>query len=294
MKNDRTCWLILNPISGAGKNRGKILQAVKNGFQKFPGIQYQIKYTKYAGHATVIAASAAEQNINQIIAVGGDGTLNEVASGLVQKKTALSLIPTGSGNGFARSLGVPLQIEKAVQVCLNPREQLIDVGVLNEKYFFGIAGLGLDAAIGASFQHFGVRGPIPYFYIGLREFFMFKYEEIQIDINDKSFSVLPLLITVANTSQYGNGAIIAPMAKYNDGMLDLCVIRKFPCYHSVFQLPRLFSGTIDRFKYFDHYRAEKIRITRSGPGYFHTDGEPHRGGEVLELSIKKKALKIWC
>lgn len=293
MKPDRTCWLILNPVSGAIKKAKHILNEVHKKFKEFPGIKYEVIYTEYAGHATEIAVSAAKNHVDQVIAVGGDGTLNETASGLVNTGTALSLIPTGSGNGFARSLGIPLNLKKTVRRIVQPEEVLIDVGKLNDSFFFGVAGVGLDAIIGAGFQNFGVRGPIPYFYIGLKEYFKFDYKEMTVIFEEKSVTYKPLLITIANTMQYGNGAIIAPMADFMDGLLEVCIIEKFPLYKAPFQLPRLFNGTINQFKYYRHYKSGKFIIRREKPGCYHTDGEPHKGPAELKFSVLPKALKVW-
>jgi len=284
---------IINPISG-GKDSTSILQRrIGQAFSGNDTHSYEILLTQYAGHAREIAAQAVIDEIDVVVAAGGDGTMNEVCSALVHSETAFGLIPMGSGNGFARSLGIPLSIEAAIQRLLNPKIISIDVGKINDCYFFGVAGVGLDAQIAAQFQEFGKRGPLPYFYVGFREFFKYSYEEITIMFDDRELITHPLLITVANTHQYGNGAVIAPHADYRDGLLDLCIIEKFNLFEGMFKFPSLFNNKIDRLSSYSTYRTAELHISRSeDSGIFHTDGEPHKGGRDLHIQLLKLALKV--
>jgi diacylglycerol kinase (ATP) len=284
---------IINPISGGKDTASELQSHIKRAFQGKSGHSYEILFTNYAGHAREITAQAVTDKVDIVVAAGGDGTMNEVCSALVRSTSAFGLIPMGSGNGFARSLGIPLSIEAAIQRLLNPKIISIDVGKINDCYFFGIAGVGLDAQIAAQFQEFGKRGPLPYFYVGFREFFKYSYEEITIMFDDRELITHPLLITVANTHQYGNGAVIAPHADYRDGLLDLCIIEKFNLFEGMFKFPSLFNNKIDRLSSYSTYRTAELHICRSeDSGIFHTDGEPHKGGRDLHIQLLKLALKV--
>ncbi len=285
---------VINPISGLKHSKEDLAQLIKAELPASHGFNVEISFTEYAGHARELAADAAEKEFDAVIAVGGDGTMNETASGLVHTKTALGLIPMGSGNGFARSMGIPLAPREALRRLHNPEIRLNDAGKINETYFFGVTGVGFDAQIGERFQDFGIRGPAPYFYIGLKEYFKYDYEEYELQFNGKKLSVRPLLITVANTPQYGNGAIIAPHAKTDDGKLELCIVDPIPFYYVVTQINKLFNGKIDQLPFYHRYQITDLLIRRSRErGVFHTDGEPHQGGRELHISILKKALYVY-
>jgi YegS/Rv2252/BmrU family lipid kinase len=228
-----------------------------------------------------------------VVAVGGDGTMNEVASGLVGTETALGLIPRGSGNGYARSLKIPLKAEEAIDVLKFGQLRKVDVGQVNQYYFFNVMGVGFDAYIGAKFQDFGLRGPIPYFYIGFKGWFQYDFEAFTLRFNDKVLNLRPLLITVANTPQYGMSALIAPQASIDDGILDLCILEKMNILQALPRLHRLFDGTVEKVPFYKHYSVKEVIIEREKDrGLFHTDGEPRMGGKELNISILPLALKV--
>jgi len=285
---------VINPISGLKHSKEDLVQLIREELPASDGFDVEIIFTEYAGHARELAAQAVRQGFDAVIAAGGDGTMNETASGLVHSKTALGLIPMGSGNGFARSMGIPLTVRAALKRLRNPNTRLNDVGKINGFYFFGVCGVGFDAQIGQRFQSFGIRGPLPYFYIGLKEYFKYDYEEFELHFNGQTQTVRPLLITVANTPQYGNGAIIAPHAKTDDGQLELCVVDPIPFYYIATKIHKLFNGKIDQLPFYHGYRVREVTIKRSRrQGVFHTDGEPHLGERELHISIIKKALYVY-
>ncbi len=261
--------------------------------QLFRDHTYQLVYTEYPGHATLLAAEAAQSGVDVVVAVGGDGTMNETASGLVGTQTALGLLPRGSGNGFARSMGVPLQKQQALQTILKCRTTSVDVGIINDGYFFGVAGVGLDAEIAHAFQNFGKRGPLPYYYVGLRAFKQYGFDSIKIVTDDHTEILNPLLITVANTQQYGNGAIIAPQADFTDGLLDVCIVERFSLSTVVPNLRQLFTGKITKSPYYRSFKTKAITILQEdGKERFHVDGEPRTGGQKLQISVRPKALRV--
>ncbi len=281
---------IINPISGTQKNRNRIVSAIK---QVFPLNTYQVIFTEYPGHATTLAAEAAHSGVDVVVAVGGDGTMNEVASGLVGTQTALALVPRGSGNGFARSMDIPLQPMEALKTILENQIESVDVGTINDGYFFGVAGVGLDAEIAHAFQNFGKRGPLPYYYVGLRAFKQYGYDTIKIITDEQTLRINPLLVTIANTQQYGNGAIIAPQADFTDGLLDLCIVDPFPLRAATKNLRQLFKGEIVKNPYYHSFRSKTISIVQQdGNERFHVDGEPRSGGRELRISVRPKSLRV--
>lgn len=286
-------WFIVNPISGKAGRAKQIMALIHQKLSSAPQVEYSIKITERAGEGCEIARRAAQEEIDIVVAVGGDGTMNEVGRALLHSDTALGLIPSGSGNGFARSMKIPLRADWALDVLLNSAVTQVDVGQINERYFLGVAGVGFDAHIGAKFQEFGKRGALPYFYIGVKEYFSYPYEEFKIMAGAESRTVRPLLITIANTSQYGNGAVIAPGADNQDGLLDVCIVDRTPLWQGVFKIGRLFNNKIDTVPFYSSFRAREISIVReANNGLFHTDGEPHLGGKELRIKVIAGALKV--
>jgi diacylglycerol kinase (ATP) len=283
---------IINPKSGDKKNRSDILTRIKKKFYD-SHINYHIAYTAHPGEATHIAKRAVTEKYNVVIAVGGDGTVNEVASGLVSSSVYLGILPLGSGNGLARSLKIPLNIDDALTLLKNPKFISMDVGIVDDHLFFGVCGVGFDAMIGKQFQEFGPRGLIPYFIIGIRGYLGYRTKKFDLHADTQTVTVAPLLITVANTCQFGAGAVIAPSADFQDGMLDVCMIEKVPFFKAVCVLPLLFTGKIERSKYYTHFLCRSIEIvTEDDHGYLHTDGEPHPHKKRIKIGIKPAALKV--
>ncbi len=284
---------ILNPVSGLQRNKKSIEYLIHREFKNHSTIDYQIVYTEYAGHASVLAKEAAQKGMHTVVAVGGDGTMNEVASGLVGTDTALGLIPRGSGNGYARSLKIPLNVTEAIETLKYGNIRKVDVGKVNQYYFFNVMGVGFDAYIGAKFQDFGLRGPIPYFYIGVKGWFQYDFEAFTIRFEDRVLHLRPLIVAVANTPQYGMSALIAPNAKIDDGILDLCILEKMKTIQALPRLHRLFDGTIEKVPFYKHYSVKEVTIEREkDKGLFHTDGEPRMGGKELKISVLPLALKV--
>lgn len=288
--SEHSYQFIINPFSGNKKDLSQIISLIKS---RFDGLRYELKYSEYAGHASVLAREGVEQDINVIVAVGGDGTLNEVGSALIHSKATLGLIPRGSGNGFARSLGIPLNIHKAVDTLLNPNILTIDTAQINKDYFFGVAGAGFDGMVAHAFQTFGPRGPLPYFYLGTKSYFNYNYPEFRITQAGHSDKIRPLTVTIANTAQYGNGATIAPQADFQDGLLEVCIVERIPWYKMLQSLKLLFNGKIGQSPFYSTFQVKKIVIENgSRDGIYHIDGEPKTGGRILNIEIVPKSLRI--
>jgi len=290
--SEKSYRFIVNPVSGKWKQTKKITAQIEKRFAA-ESIHSETVFTEKPGHAAELAADAAEKGYYAVISVGGDGTLNETASSLVNSNTALGVIPRGSGNGFARSFNIPLKIKDTLEYLASPKEKIIDVGQINGRYFFGLAGVGIDADVGAQFQEFGTRGGAPYFYIAVKAYFNFDFEEIEIISKEKNYKGTPFIVTIANTEQYGQGALINPGADAEDGLFEVCIVEPFKLMRNIFQIPKLFIGNIDTFRYYSRFQTDSLKIIRSREnGYFHTDGEPQIGGKEINIRVLKKALKV--
>jgi YegS/Rv2252/BmrU family lipid kinase len=263
---------IVNPVSGNGK-RERVIQILKN----YPQSSYAIHKTSRADHAFEIARELAKEKDCVITAVGGDGTVNEVGKALVHTGSSMAIVPCGSGNGLARSLKIPLNLEKAVALCFKGTVQKIDTGLINEKRFLGVAGIGFDAHVAWEFSTHVKRGLRSYIEIIRREIKAYSSFECTIEVDGKQIIEQAFLITAANSSQYGNGAIISPLADMHDGLIDITLIKPF----SLLQVPRLginlFTGRLQRSKHVYFTKGKLIKISSNVSEHMirvHVDGEP--------------------
>jgi YegS/Rv2252/BmrU family lipid kinase len=282
---------IINPVSGTERKEHIVTRIHET--LKLSGIHYDIAYTNFAGHATELAKQAIERNYDVVVAVGGDGTINEVAQALIKSKTALAIIPQGSGNGLARHLGIPLNIEAAIKRLLEPKKILIDAATANGNHFFCTSGIGFDAHVSASFAARTFRGLGGYAYFTIKELFAYKPTTYTLEFDGQKIQREAFLIAFANATQYGNNAYIAPQADIQDGKLDICIIKPF----SKLQVPKLiwqlFKRTLPQNEYVETYKAEKIKISFGTAIPAHIDGESRGLGTSIEYKSISKALTVW-
>jgi len=253
---------------------------------------FDFSKTEGRGHAYELARNAAQQCYDIVVAIGGDGTVNETASGLVNSDTSLGIMPNGSGNGLARGLGIPISIRRAAKIITTGQTRSIDVGQIGEQYFFVIAGLGLDAMIGKRFEEGKMRGPAPYYIAGVREFFRYHEPEYKIKFDGQTIRTRALVVAIANTRQYGNNAIIAPNARPDDGLLDLAIIEPTSFVSAMYYLPTLFTGRIDRAPFTRIYRATQFEIYREFPAPYTLDGEVFEGKNNITVTMLPRALHV--
>lgn len=253
---------------------------------------YDFVETEYRGHAHELAKQAVADGYDAVVAIGGDGTANEVASALLYTSVALGIIPIGSGNGLARGLSIPVAVRRAARLLLDGTTRVIDAGCIQDRHFFIVTGIGFDALIGKLFDDRSLRGPLPYFYIGVREFFFYRPEMFTLEFNGRKLTVRALLVTIANTKQWGNGVYVAPQAEPDDGLLDICILHRIGLLRAIWHLPKLFTGKIDKIREYERYQATSVRILREKPGPFHVDGEPVDAPVNLNVHIKKDALTV--
>ena len=282
---------IINPISGIKHNRDRLKLIITNTITSDEFV-YHFQQTKAPGDAFQIAKKSLDQLFDIIVAVGGDGTVNEVASALVNTNVPLGIIPVGSGNGLARGLGIPLRIKQASQTIVEGKVQQIDVGKMQERYFFATAGAGFEAVVGKRFNEGIIRGPLPYIFWGFHEFLKYKPQEVVLKFDHQIIRKKALLVAIANTMQLGNGAIIAPQAKPDDGLLDVCIIDDINILQVLFKLPSLFTGLIENNPYTKFYRTSNLEIIRPQAAPIHVDGETLDGDKILNVSLLPNALNV--
>ncbi|MFQ5652376.1 MAG: diacylglycerol/lipid kinase family protein [bacterium] len=283
--------VIANPISGNRRNRERVVDSVCRFFSA-SGASCRLHYTSRRGEATEFSRLAVQRRQDLVVVLGGDGTINEVATGLVQSDVTLAIIPTGSGNGFARTLGIPQDSEGALQLISEGHIAAIDVGKMNGRFFFVVAGVGFDAVVGKSFDDYHRRGPLSYFYLSAKAFSSYTPERIKVIFGGKSVEIQPFVLAIANGQQYGNNAMIAPQAKLNDGLLNVCIIHRLSLAQVFTQLPKLFLGTIQSFAEAEFDTADSILIQREQAGVVNIDGEAVMEGARLELSVLPRSLKV--
>jgi len=235
-----------------------------------------------------IIRRAKAENFDVVYAVGGDGTVHEVAKRLIGAKQALGIIPTGSGNGLARHLGIPLDTRHAVTACSSQRIETIDTATVNGLPFIATMGIGFDAWIAESFATRGARGFRTYVSVGLSGFLRYKPETYDLEIDGEHWQTRALLLAVANASQYGSNARIAPVASLQDGVLDVIIVERASMTAAV----RLFSGSLERAGGVTMRRGRQINIRRPAGGAAHLDGEPITLPESLTIQIVPRSLRV--
>lgn len=254
--------------------------------------EYEIAVTQYAGHASEIATKAKDDGVDVVVAVGGDGTVNEVARAIVHSNTALGIIPCGSGNGLARHLLLPLNVRKAIDVINRGEVRQLDYGIINDYPFFCTCGMGFDAFVSMKFAEAGKRGPITYVENVLREGLKYKPETYIIEDENGTLRYKAFLISCANASQYGNNAYIAPQASMSDGLMDVIIMEPF----DVFEAPQIsiemFSKTLDKNSKIKTFRTRHLHIHRDKPGVIHYDGDPVMTGADIDIELKPKGINI--
>jgi len=278
---------IVNPVSGTGK-REKALALIRSNLA--PHFDYKIVTTKFAGEATEIVNIYHKQGFTKVVAVGGDGTVNEVAKAVVGTAIEMGILPTGSGNGLARHLKIPMNITKAIEVINRGNTINIDNGLINDKMFFCTSGVGFDALIGNRFAEAGTRGLYTYAKITIKEYFRSKEQQYTLTVNGNKLERNAYMITFANASQYGNNAYIAPKADISDGLMDIVIVKKFPLYVAPIFAIRMFTKCLTGSKYIETIRTKEATLSRKEDGYVHFDGEPGTMGAELKVSISHSSM----
>ncbi|MDB6093203.1 MAG: diacylglycerol kinase [Verrucomicrobia bacterium] len=288
----KTCF-IFNPCSGKNRRRPWLVPEIHR-FIAEHRLDADVVSTEAPGHATGLARQAIRRGCRRIVAVGGDGTMNEIAQALVGTHAALALIPCGSGNGLALHLGIPTSPRSALALLADPthREVAIDTGTANGHAFFNVMGLGFDAEISRAFNRLTRRGLAAYAVTGYRALASHRAERCTIACNGTRKNLMVSLIAVANSDQYGNAAYIAPGARVDDGVLDLIAVGPVGWFDALPLVARLFLGSITSSRRVQKLSSRRFLIERAAGGWIHTDGETHEVGARIEVAVRPRSLWI--
>ena len=281
---------VVNPISGTQSKED--FPSLINSLLDTERFTYEIRFTEYAGHAAIIARDAAAKGIDIVAAVGGDGTINEVARSLVHTQTALAIIPCGSGNGLARHLSIPIDIRKAIGIINQNKIESFDYGIINDLPFFCTCGMGFDAFISLKFAEAGKRGPVTYLENVLKEGLVYRPETYEVEDESGTKKYKAFLIACANASQYGNNAYIAPGATMQDGELDVIIMEPFNALDAPQVAADLFMKTLTNNSKIKTFRTKRLHITRQEPGAIHYDGDPIMTGKDIDVHIEPQGIRI--
>jgi len=288
---------IINPIAGI-RSKTNLENSIRRHLNT-KKYEPEFRYTEYKGHGTKLARKAIKKGIKKVIAVGGDGTVNEVGAALVGKDAALGIIPVGSGNGLARHLKIPVRVKEAVNVINHSKVISIDYGLVNDIPFFCTCGVGFDAFVGMRFAESEQRGFITYVKTTLSEYVHYKPKKYQLKAGKTKIANRAFLVTFANAAQWGNNAYISPHADIQDGKLDICILAPFPRFRALNIGYRLFSRKLHKSPYLKVLRTDKAVLKRKKAGAVHYDGEPavmkkkitiqamHRGLNVMVHELSK-------
>lgn len=281
---------IINPISG-GKKKSKIPGMIDAYLDKSK-FNANFSFTEYVGHAAELAEEAAKKDFDIIVAVGGDGTINEVAAKVMQYQKILGIIPQGSGNGLARFLKIPMGIKKAIQLINAYKVETIDCAKLNGKFFFNMAGIGFDAHISAAFANDKTRGLQGYVKTIVKEISSYQPQTYQIEIDGVSYTRDAFVISIANSSQYGNNVFISPASSTSDGLLDVCIIKTFPLYKIPVLVYQMLRAKTHQSTMVEIIRGRHIVITRNKEDSIHLDGESFLMDKEITIEVLPLALNI--
>ena len=280
----------MNPISGT-QNKAGIPELIERTLDH-EQFSYELRLTEHAGHASEIASEAKEQGVDIVVAIGGDGTVNEVARAIVHSNTALGIMPCGSGNGLARHLLLPMNLKKSIEILNRCEIHELDYGIINGHAFFCTCGMGFDAFVSQKFAEAGKRGPITYVENVLREGLKYKPETYEIQDEQGTTRAKAFLISCANASQYGNNAYIAPQASMSDGLLDVIIMEPFDVLEAPQISIEMFNKTLDKNSKIKTFKCQRLHIHRKQPGFIHFDGDPVMTDADVDIELKPKGIRV--
>jgi YegS/Rv2252/BmrU family lipid kinase len=287
--------VIVNPVAGgrrslAPEERVRLAgQALRRH-----GLDGRVEITRAAGHGSELARQALADRCELVVAWGGDGTINEVASELVGTATPLGIVRAGSGNGLARELGIPPQPERALDIALTGRDRAVDAGTIEGRRFFNVAGIGFDAAMAADFNALGGerRGPVRYGRVVARSLLRYRAARYTIEADGRRVETDAFLVAIANLSQYGSNAVIAPGARPDDGLFDVMVVGERGVAGRIGLVVRAYTHSVDRAPGVTRLFAARVVVTGDRPIRFHVDGEPCQGGTTVDARVIPAAIRV--
>ncbi len=280
---------IVNPISGGKSKIG--FKELLNNYLDTNIYDFEVVEAQYPKHAQEIV-QANSQSADIIVAVGGDGTINEVAQEVCKTDLLMGIIPMGSGNGLARHLGVPLKPAQAIKALNTAQVQKIDTAMLNDCFFVSVAGVGFDSEVAKGFDQSKGRGFWNYLRVGMQSFFSYKEQAYTIQIDGREIKRSAFMITIANSNQFGYNTKISPLASVQDGFLDVCILRKPAVWHAPALTYKFFNSKAHTSSFLEIIKAKHITITPNPSAYANIDGEIMKVGETVEVKIQEKNLNI--
>ena len=289
-RSPKRILFIVNPISGIGK-QDRVQQLIEDRLDKNI-FKAEITFTNSQGHATELSRKAAVDGFEIVAAVGGDGTVNETAAGLVGTATALAILPAGSGNGLARHLKIPMNLKHALDIIGREKIMKIDTASINEQLFVNVAGVGFDASVAKKFAASGKRGFSTYLRITTSSYTSYQPKQYTLVIDGKIIKRRALQVSFANSSQFGNNTSIDPSASVNDGFIDVCIVGKVPFWKTIFLVPLLFIRKFDQTKYIEIIRAKEVILKRKKGKNIHLDGDQKIMGKELAIRIHPLSLNV--
>ena len=289
--DNRQLTLVINPTSGTLSKRGLDTWLPRHLCRM--GYDVDVRFTDGPGHATQIAAEAAARGDYGVLACGGDGTVNEVAAGLVGSQTALGILPAGSGNGLARHIGIPVDVELSTRVIAADNVLSCDYGTVNGRPFFCTFGMGFDAAVSHRFARKRRRGLNSYISSAIDEFIKYHPNKYEIIAGDQVITERAFLVSVCNASQYGNNAFIAPAASIRDGMLDVTIVYDGNIIENAWTGVEMLAGFIGNHGKIRTFRTSSLTVRRSAPGPAHIDGDPLDLPAELHIQCHPGAIRIF-
>jgi YegS/Rv2252/BmrU family lipid kinase len=281
---------IINPTSGS-KKFPDLDQEIKSYCQKV-GIESSIQKTERAGHATELAQSSINQNFDLVFAVGGDGTVNEVAKGLIHSSVTMSILPTGSGNGLARHLGIPMKPAKALTLVDSGKSIAIDTLSVNGEVSVNVSGIGFDGHIANLFGKSGKRGLKEYVSLAATEFRKFKNFSISGNIDGVTIQSEAFILAIANSSQFGNNATISPTASVCDQLMDICIVKKIPLLQALGFVGKMFTRRMHQSAFVKIIKSKKADFLFSADMPYHVDGEGRQTARKFSIELIPHSLKI--
>lgn len=278
---------LLNARSGSNRKRDAATLIAKTC-----DWEHEIEACRSIDDLDGVIRDAASRGVKAVFAVGGDGTIHEVAKRLIGTDIALGVVPTGSGNGFARHLGLPMNFRKAIRACCGLRVEIIDSASVNGTPFINMMGIGFDAWIADAFARAGTRGLITYVREALRGFARYAAEEYEVTVDGSTTRHRAYVVAVANASQYGNNARIAPLASMQDGILDVTLIEEAPFFRLPLIAAQLFAGNLHRGRGVTTLRGRNIVVRRMSDGAAHLDGEPVTLPSSVAIDVVPRSLRV--
>jgi YegS/Rv2252/BmrU family lipid kinase len=250
-----------------------------------------IEFPQGADHARELAKTAQERKVTRVFAVGGDGTVNLVAQGLVNGNIPLGIIPKGSGNGLARHLGIPMNFRAALQLIPSSHIISMDTFLINRHLSVNVSGIGFDGHIASLFGRNG-RGLVNYGRLVIKEFIRFKEATFEVFLDEVCHTKKSFILAIANSSQFGNNARIAPLASVTDQELDICFVKKMPLTHTIGFVRKMFTNRLHHSSFVETMKGKKFKITTPRPLPYHVDGEAMPKTDHFEIEVQPASLQV--